>query len=135
MPCSLESALNNFPLLRDRKHSKKTSWIKGVGRTPGKDTNHRARVQGHAESNLALELRVETIQRWKPAEPTVDTGPSPESCLINEVSSKHVRYRTWGHNRPSFSTKLSKATASLRGTANQQMFMQQVKLLCHSGKF
>lgn len=41
MPCDVESALNNFSLLRDRKHNKR-SLTKGVGKTPGKDTNHRA---------------------------------------------------------------------------------------------
>lgn len=37
-------------LLRARKHRKKRS----VGRTTGKDTNHRARVQGHGRNNLGL---------------------------------------------------------------------------------
>lgn len=56
MPYNLESALNDFPLHRDRKYNTR-SLVNAVGRPPGKDTKHGARVQGHAESNRALEPR------------------------------------------------------------------------------
>lgn len=75
----LQRALNDFPLLRDRKH-RKGSLMRGVGSSPGKDTKHRARVQGPAESHLAWELRggdhlsCLRTERWKPAELTVETG-------------------------------------------------------------
>lgn len=76
MPCSLESALNNFPLLRDRKHSKKTSWIKGVGRTPGKDTRegHKSQSQSPGSCREQSCLRTEGRNNSKVETSRADSG-------------------------------------------------------------
>lgn len=60
MSSNLNGALKDFPLLTDRRY-KKRILIKGVGGGVGNNKEgqpkSQARVQGHRDSNLALELR------------------------------------------------------------------------------